>query len=216
MEVEALWYQLLATLELSARRRGEPAREREWAKRKRLAGKSFLRRLWIEDGRYLADGWTAEGGADRSVRANMVVAASLELSPLTLGKRTDVLRRAEGELLTPFGLRSLAPMDPRYEGHHHGTPAERESARHQGSVWPWLLGAYVEGMVRVQGGRKRPLARLRLSLDVFFEHLERQGLNQVSELFDGDPPHKPSGAVAQAINVAELLRAVRLLEVGRP
>jgi predicted glycogen debranching enzyme len=212
VEIEALWYQLLAMLEADSARRGDEARAREWGTRKRLAGKTFLRRLWLEDDRYLADVWHPETGADRSLRPNQVLAAALEFSPLSPGRRSDVVRWMDIELRTPFGLRTLAPQDPRYVGHYVGTQDARDSAYHQGTVWPWLLGAYVEAFLRVHPSRRRKIEELRASLDVFRAHLDAHGLNQVSEVFDADPPHAPGGTFAQAWSVAELLRAVRLLD----
>jgi len=212
VEIEGLWYQLLALLEQHSRKKGDADGERDWAVRRRLAGKSFLRRLWLDDERYLADLWHSDNGADRSLRPNQVIAASLEFSPLSQAKRADVLHWAEIELLTPFGLRTLAPNDPRFEGRYGGSQTQRDGAYHQGTVWPWLIGPYVEAFVRVHGARRRRLRGLRDALERFHENLDRQGLNQLSEVFDGDPPHRPGGTIAQAWSVGEVLRALRLLE----
>jgi glycogen debranching enzyme len=116
-----------------------------------------------------------------------------------------MLRTVERALLTPVGLRTLAPADPEYVGAYGGDQAERDAAYHQGTVWPWLLGPYVDLARRVRGEHwdaravLAPLAR----------HLDEAGLGQVSELFGGDPPHRPGGAIAQAWSVAELLRSWR-------
>ncbi|HVS09678.1 MAG TPA: amylo-alpha-1,6-glucosidase [Planctomycetota bacterium] len=211
VELNALWYFLLAYLEDLARRAGDGEREREWRKRKRLAGRSFLRRFWLEDGRYLADVWK-EGAVDRSVRPNMVIAASLEFSPLSRGKRTDVVKRAELELLTPRGLRSLAPSAAGYRGAYRGGPQQRDGAYHQGTVWPWLIGPFCEAYLRAYGSARHRLQRLRELLAGLDDVLSTQGLNHVSEVFDGDPPHRPGGSIAQAWNTAELLRAWQLIE----
>ncbi|MBI5432812.1 MAG: glycogen debranching enzyme family protein [Planctomycetes bacterium] len=211
VEVNALWWFLLAYLEDLHERAGDHSGAREWTKRKRLATRGFLQRFWLEDERSLADTWK-DGVADRSITANAVIAASLEFSPLTRGKRTDVFRRARAELLTPRGLRTLAPTDPRYVGIHHGTHDDREKARHCGSVWPWVSAFYIENYLRAyvpRLWRMEPLSELVLG---FSDLLQGYGLNQISELYDGDPPHRPRGAIASALNVAELLRALHLLE----
>jgi glycogen debranching enzyme len=145
----------------------------------------------------------------------MVIAASLEWSPLSRGMRTDVVRRATATLLTPFGLRTLEPHHPAYRGRYGGTLQDRDSAYHQGTVWPWLIGPYCEAYLRAYGPRPRRLEILRDLLDGFAAQLSQQGLLHVSEVLDGDPPHRPGGTVAQAWNSAEILRAYRLLEGPR-
>ncbi len=215
IEIVALWYHLLAYLERLHERRGDRRRAERWRRLRRRLRRSMIERFWIEDGRYLGDCWR-DGVLDERVRPNMAIAAALEFSPLTRGKRTDVLGRCEVELLTPYGLRTLSPKDPDYEGRYRGGPEERDRAYHQGTVWPWLLGFWIEGVLRVSPQRVRLRRRIRRLLDGFTDVLDRQGLNQVSEIFDGDPPHKPGGAIAQAWSVGELLRARRLLEASAP
>jgi predicted glycogen debranching enzyme len=218
VEINALWYFLLAYLELLARERGDGRAEREWKKRARLCGRSFLRRFWLEGERYLADVWRPDAAApgghgflDVSLRPNMVIAAALELSPLSRLKRTDVVRHARAELLTPRGLRTLAPFDAAYRGVFRGSPQERDGAYHQGTVWPWLLGFYCEAYLRGYGASAYRVGVLRDLIEGFREPLSSQGLGHISEVFDGDPPHRPGGTFAQAWNTAELLRALELL-----
>jgi glycogen debranching enzyme len=145
----------------------------------------------------------------------MVIAASLEWSPLSRGMRTDVVRTATASLLTPFGLRTLEPRHPAYRGRYGGTIQDRDSAYHQGSVWPWLIGAYCEAYLRAYGPRPRRLAILTDLLDGYAEQLPRHGLCHVSEVLDGDPPHRPGGTIAQAWNTAEILRAYALVDEAR-
>ncbi|TAJ11135.1 MAG: glycogen debranching protein [Planctomycetota bacterium] len=216
VELCALWYQLLGVLEMLEHRAGSNALARPWQELRRSCGRAFLRRFWLDEQRYLADvvrdepphgAWT-----DTSVRPNMVIAAALELSPLSRGKRTDIVKRAEAELVTPCGLRTLAPKNPAYRGRYGGTSDERDLAYHQGTVWPWLLGFHVEAALRAYGPRPERVAALRGLLDSALEPLFRQGLGQISEVCDGDPPHRPDGCIAQAWSVAELLRAHALLD----
>ncbi len=217
VEIEALWYSLLAYLEDIHKRRGESARASarasEWGALKRKAGASFLERFWLPEG-YLADSWK-DGAIERAMRPNMVIAAALEWSPLTRERRADIVRAAETELLVPYGLRTLEPRDPRYHGRYGGGPEERDRAYHQGTVWPWLLGFFCEAWLRAFGRGEPELERVRGLLSALDHQLERAGLLHVSEVFDGDPPHRPGGTIAQAWNTAEILRAWSLVEEAR-
>lgn len=210
VELNALWYSLLAHLELCEARLGDALSAAEWKLRKERAGAAFVERFWLPRERYLADVWK-DGRRDTGVRPNMVIAASLELSPLTRAMRCDVLRCARVELLTPVGLRTLQPRDERYRGRYAGGTEERDRAYHQGTVWPWLLGAFVEGWLRAFGNGEGELRFLRGLLDGFAPVLETNGLLHVPEVFDGDPPHRPGGSIAQAWSSAEILRAFELL-----
>lgn len=210
VELAALWVSLLrqlVELEDGATRRSR------WRLESERASTAFLERFCLPDGA-LADVWR-EGEVDRSVRPNMVLAASLELAPLSRAQRRAVVERARAELVTPYGLRTLAPGSEGYRGTYGGGPEERDGAYHQGTVWPWLVGAYVEASLR--GGRSA--AELEEELAPAFGALEREldglGLNHVSEVFSGDPPHGAGGTIAQAWNTAELLRASALLEGAR-
>jgi predicted glycogen debranching enzyme len=215
VELNALWYFLLTYLERLALERGDRAAARHWMERRRRSRAGFLKRLWLPDEQRLADLWR-DGVADRSVRPNMVIAAALEFSPLSRGKRTDVVRHAGKFLLTPMGLRTLAPDDEAFEPRYAGGPRERDLAYHQGTVWPWLLGFYVEAHLRAFGAAPANLERLRAMLDGIAPQLECCGLGHVSEVADGDPPHRPGGTIAQAWNSGELLRACRMLAEGKP
>jgi glycogen debranching enzyme len=118
-----------------------------------------------------------------------------------------VVERVREHLLTPYGLRSLAPSDPQYRGCFTGGPSERDGAYHQGTVWAWLLGPFITSYVKVNGATdaaRRQAAEWLLPLK---EHLSDAGLGHISEVFDGDAPHRPGGCIAQAWSVAEILRA---------
>jgi predicted glycogen debranching enzyme len=210
VEIAALWCSLLAHLEELARSK---AARRVRAAHKHRARRAFLARFWLEDQGYLADVWR-DGAQDRSVRPNMVLAAALELAPLTKRQRARIVARAEAELLTPRGLRTLSPNDPDYCQRYTGGPDQRDAAYHQGTVWPWLLGFFTEAALRAgkpTKARKAWLAGLWKALE---PELDRGGLDHVSEVFDGDPPHAAGGCFAQAWNTAEWLRARRMLAEG--
>jgi len=114
---------------------------------------------------------------------------------------------AARELLTPYGLRTLAPGDSCYVGHYGSDQHARDCAYHQGTVWPWLLGPFLSAYVKVNGGTEEARMQAAKWLEPFRKHLREAGLGQVSEILDGDPPHHPRGCIAQAWSMAELLRA---------
>jgi glycogen debranching enzyme len=126
-----------------------------------------------------------------------------------------VVEQVETHLLTPLGLRTLAPSDPAYRGHYGGGQLERDGAYHQGTVWPWLIGPFVEAWLRVHqpDAGARAQARTRF-LAPLVEHLDHAGLDHVSEVADGDAPHKPGGTPFQAWSLGELLRVKRMLASG--
>jgi glycogen debranching enzyme len=127
------------------------------------------------------------------------------LSPEKARSVVDVVAR---ELLTPYGLRTLAPGDPNYRPRYEGDQWSRDSAYHQGTVWPWLLGPFITAYLKVNGRTEQARRNVAGWLDPFREHLSIAGLGQISEIFDGDPPHAPRGCIAQAWSVAELLRVL--------
>jgi predicted glycogen debranching enzyme len=212
VEIQALWIQALSfgsRFEKRFRALAEKALE------------SFETRFWNENTGYLNDVVDCDhvrGTADTSLRPNQVLAlgglARTLVSPERARRIVEVLER---ELWTPLGLRTLPTFDPRYQGRYAGGPLERDRAYHQGTVWPWLLGPFVEAWVRVQGStdgakasaRARFVAPLRA-------HLEAAGLGHVSEVADGDFPHGPGGCPFQAWSLGELLRLERIVLASAP
>jgi glycogen debranching enzyme len=118
------------------------------------------------------------------------------------------------ELLTPFGLRTLSPFDPAYRACYGGDPIERDGAYHQGTVWPWLLGSYVDAFLRVYGADEAA-RQVPAMLGLLAAHLRDYGLGGIAEVFDGEPPHRPNGCPWQAWSVAELLRVLAAASVTR-
>ena len=149
-------------------------------------------------------------GQWRSTRSlhppNQIFAVSLPHSMLPWDRARKVVEKVEQRLLTPFGLRTLAPSDPRYRGSYTGSPAERDGAYHQGTVWPWLLGPFITAYIKVNGGREEARRQAQAWLSPLESHLMEAGLGHVSEIFEGDAPHRPCGCIAQAWSVAEILR----------
>ena len=216
VEISALWYNALAFADSLAKAFGEP----EWRRTKQLDAMRavFFKRYWVTDerGDYLADVWR-DGGVETCVRPNQLFALSLPYPVLDEERYVSVLSRVRRCLLTPYGLRTLAPSAPGYRPLYEGGPAERDEAYHQGTVWPWLLGAYGEAVLRaawdVPGSVRELLRTIR---PLFAQHLGDAGIGSVSEIFDGDPPHLPNGCIAQAWSVAECLRLLYLLKEAAP
>ena len=201
VEVNALWYSALRSLERWLSLAGfDPSRTRELADRVSV---SFRSRFWNEKLGYLYDVVDGPDGDDASLRPNQLLALSVS-HPLLHGKLARaVVAAVRDELLTPFGLRTLGPSDPKYAGHYGGGPVERDGAYHQGTVWPWLIGAYVDAHLHAFGAA----GGLGTLLDELLVHLDEAGLGSIAEIFGGDAPHPPDGCVAQAWSVAEVLRS---------
>jgi len=209
VEVNALWYN--AQRILAERCRGiDDTMARHYDTQADLMAPAFVRTFWNDEGGCCYDCVT-EGHADASIRPNQIFAVSLPYSPLTVEQQHGVLRVVTEELLTPVGLRTLSPRDPRYRSRYGGSWESRDRAYHQGTVWAWLLGAYVEAYLKLEGDKPFAVARANELLGAFDDHLLEAGLGYVSEIFDADPPHRPRGCIAQAWSVAEILRAKKLV-----
>jgi glycogen debranching enzyme len=162
--------------------------------------------LWNENGGYLYD--LVNGGPpDASIRPNQILAVSLTHTMLSPERARQVVATVQQHLLTPYGLRSLAPTDPQYRARYEGDGASRDSAYHQGTVWPWLMGPFVTAYIKVHDGAATARLQAEKWLGPLQEHLSDGGLGHLSEIFDGNTPQRPVGCVAQAWSVAEILRA---------
>ena len=144
---------------------------------------------------------------DVSIRPNQIFAVSLHHSMLPPEKERQIVDVVQRELLMPIGLRTLSPRDSNYRPHYQGGVWERDSAYHQGTVWPWLMGPFISAYAKVHCRSRDSKRQADTWLHAFDEHLRTAGLGQVSEIADAEPPHTPRGCIAQAWSVAELLRA---------
>jgi predicted glycogen debranching enzyme len=198
VEINSLWINAVATLRRL--RRLSDKDDSDLRPLETRARASFAARFGSGSGA-LFDVVDGPGGDDPSIRPNQLLALSLPDGP---GGRPAVLRSAVDQLLTPVGLRSLAPGSPGYRGVHRGSPAERDAAYHQGTVWPWLLGPLVDAALNA-GVDLGPV------LHGVESHLAEHGLGSVSETADGDAPHGGTGCPFQAWSVAEVLRAMKRL-----
>ena len=206
VEVQALWINALAILAELRKRAGRRAEGDGLAARVEQLKRRFVETFWNDETGYLDD--VVDGDHhDATIRPNALIALALPFPLLPRESAKAVLAVVEAKLLTPVGLRSLSPDDPSYVGRYEGGPAARDAAYHQGTVWSWLLGPYVDALVRVHGAPGK--AKARKALAGLIAHLADHGLGTVSEIFDGDAPHAPRGCPAQAWSVGELLRAHR-------
>jgi predicted glycogen debranching enzyme len=207
VEIQALWYNALCIMEDLAARFGKIEEQKKYSGMASQIRESFNRIFWNSAGQCLYD-VVSDGRPDASIRPNQVFAVSLHHSMLPTDRARAVVETVERELLTPVGLRTLNQADPRYRASYTGNQYSRDSAYHQGTAWPWLLGPFISAYVRVNGGREESRLRARDLLRGIERHLTEAGLGQISEIFDGDTPHHPRGCFAQAWSVAEILRAL--------
>jgi glycogen debranching enzyme len=175
-------------------------------------GVSFCNLFWNQSGGYLNDCILPDGSVDASIRPNQIFAVSLPFSPLSDEQQKSVVDVVQKELLTPYGLRTLNAGDSRYKGKYTGPQQQRDEAYHQGTVWPYLIGPFVESFLKVNGFSRKSKKKAAEFISPLLDHLAKDGcLGSVSEIFDGDPPHKPRGCITQAWSVAELLRAYQMV-----
>jgi predicted glycogen debranching enzyme len=207
VEIQALWYNALCVMEQLAHEFGDQATERRYRDMAAQTCRSFNELFWNGAAGCLYD--VVDGEArDGSIRPNQIFAVSLPHTMLSPEKAKRVVEVVERNLLTPYGLRSLAPHDPQYRGRYEGDRWRRDGAYHQGTVWAWLLGPFITAYVKVHGSTKDAREKAAQWLPAFRAHVREAGLGHISEIFDGDPPHRPRGCIAQAWSAAELLRAV--------
>ena len=208
VEIQALWVRALAVGEELATKFGDKAYATRCEDDRIRAIKSFRARFWYEQGGYLYDVVDGEGGDDASLRPNQIYAVAFPGELLDAKQAERVVQVVEERLLTPVGLRTLAPGDPQYRPRYEGGVHSRDGAYHQGTVWPFLLGPFVTAWLRVHGGTANAKRTARGFLAGIEQHLGEACLGQVSEIFDADAPHLPRGCFAQAWSIAEPLRAL--------
>ncbi len=188
----------------------EAARYANWAEQ---VGRSFCKLFWNARRDYLNDTILPDGTVDDSLRPNQIFAVSLPFgAPLTRVQQWSVVNAVEQRLLTPYGPRTLSSRDPAYRGRFEGSPRQRDEAYHQGTVWPYLMGPFLEAYLKVRDYSDQSKSDVAQLLRPLLWHLTGDGcLGSVAEVFDGDPIHRPGGCPAQAWSVAELLRIYRTL-----
>jgi predicted glycogen debranching enzyme len=206
VEINALWYNALRLLERWVQEeQGDEENARELATHAKRAHDSFNQRFWNADNGWLFDVVDGENGDDPACRPNQLFAISLSNPVLDEKHWRSVVEVAYQRLLTPVGLRTLAPDHPDYKRHYHGDLRSRDAAYHRGTVWPWLIGPFVDAWVKVYPEGK---ARARRFLQHLVDnHLREACVGSISEIFDAEEPFAPRGCIAQAWSVAEVLRS---------
>ncbi len=207
VEIQGLWFNALSLMAEWRSHLGLSATE--YVERAVQCRASFNARYWIDDQHYLYDVVDGEHGDDASGRPNQLLAFSLHHPVLDSSRWSAVTDYVRRELLTPYGLRTLSPSHPDYRRNYHGDLITRDGAYHQGTVWPWLIGPYLDAeraLAKLQG-RAADTTLLRS----FESHLAQFGVGSIAEIFDAEPPYQPRGCIAQAWSVAEVLRT-RMIE----
>ncbi len=203
VEINALWFNALRLLAGWLRESGDDSAANRYAGHAQRAQRSFNERFWLADGGYLYDVIDGPNGDDDSVRPNQIFAISLEHPVLAPERWAPVLAVVERELLTPTGLRSLSPNNPDYKKNYHGDLQTRDAAYHQGTVWAWLIGPFLDAWLKLHPNEQE---KARGFLSAFPAQLDEAGIGTISEVFDAEAPHTPRGCIAQAWSIAEVLR----------
>ena len=212
VEINALWYNALRLLEGWVAQFGGAPGDLRLAEHAERAFASFNEKFWYDEGGYLYDVVDAEGGGDDAAcRPNQVFAIALDHPVLDRSRWQPVLQIVRDRLLTPVGLRSLAPGHPDYKPKYYGDLRSRDAAYHQGTVWGWLIGPFVDAWLKVHPEDR---AGARRFLEGFERHLDEACVGSISEIFDAESPYTPRGCVAQAWSVAEVLRCLLLTVPG--
>ncbi|MDI6691339.1 MAG: amylo-alpha-1,6-glucosidase [Candidatus Bathyarchaeota archaeon] len=208
VEVQALWYNALRIMETLASSFKEKGEAEKYVNIAEKAKESFVEKFWNAEKNCLFD-VVGENEKDASLRPNQIIAVALDFTMLDKTKSEKIVDVVQRELLTPYGLRTLARNDPKYVGAYSGNRRSRDKAYHNGTVWPWLLGPFTKAYLKTKGYAdfRREYALKNFLLPLFTQQPFRAGLGAISEVFDGDPPHTPGGCIAQAWSIAEPLRA---------
>jgi predicted glycogen debranching enzyme len=208
VEIQALWYNALKTMQLLAKNFDNRDTAEKYYDMAVKAQESFLRKFWNPTEEYLFD-VIFEGGADSSLRPNQVFAVSLDFSLLERERAEKVVEAVQKKLWGRYGLKTLPDDDPRYTGEYIGDMGHRDSAYHNGTVWAWLLGPFTTAFLKTKNYEAswRNFAFKIFLQPLFNEEIQHAGLGTVSEIFDGDEPHTSRGCISQAWSVAEPLRA---------
>lgn len=218
VEINALWFSVLTELaDCIGPDNPQGPRCREAAEKCR---KSFVAKFWNDGVGYLNDHlWPDDQGnwhADTTLRPNQILAVSLPRSPLGSAMQRSVVAAVRDRLLSPYGLRTLPEDDPNYHPYYHGDQMQRDGAYHRGTIWPWLIGPYVEALLRTSDFSSACREEAAAVISPLVSNLLGSGLGQLHEIHEASLPHRPEGCIAQAWSVAELLRVLVMIERGEP
>jgi predicted glycogen debranching enzyme len=209
VEVQALWYNTLRTLQLLAEKFDEKHIAEDYSNMAEKAKTSFNEKFWDNERNCLYDVIDEFGRPDLSVRPNQIIVGALDFTLINKEKANHIVEFVQRELLTKAGLRTLPPKDPRYQSKYEDGRESRDKAYHSGTVWPWLTGPFVTSYLKAKGYNDYNVkfASENFIMPLLTEQITRGGLGTISEICDADPPHLPRGCIAQAWSVAEPLRA---------
>jgi predicted glycogen debranching enzyme len=208
VEVQALWFNTLRIMELLASKFNERSEAEKYSQMAENTRKTFVEKFWDSEKNYLFD-VVNEHNKDDSLRPNQIIAVALDFSMLDNSRNEKIVDIVHRELSAPYGLRSLARNDPKYVGVYSGDRRSRDKAYHNGTVWPWLQGPFTTAFLKAKGYAdcRREYALKNFILPLFTEQIFKVGLGTISEILDGEQPHRPRGCISQAWSVAEPLRA---------
>lgn len=207
VEIQALWYNTLNIFSKLLEMNGQEEDARIVCIDANKAKKSFLQKFWFEEGHYLYDVIDEKENPDATLRPNQLFAISLPFALIEGEQAEAVLKIMEEQLYTPVGLKSLPKSDVHYVPVYGGDTYHRDSSYHEGTVWSWLLGPYIDALMKSESENKK--AKAKKVIEDFKYHLNEGCIGSVSEIFDADEPHHPRGCVAQAWGVAEILRVIK-------
>jgi len=213
VEVNALWFNMLSFMDELASQMQDSLKQELQLLLKKIK-KSFCQTFWCEEKGYLYD-FVNGDQKNSALRPNQIFAVSLPYSPLLIKMAVSVMTNVREHLLTPYGLRTLAQNETGYIGFYNGNQAKRDSAYHNGTVWPWLLGHFTEALLKVTSDRRKVVAIIEPCLEALQKHLSEYGIGSIAEIFSGDSPHQPNGCISQAWSVAEVLRLTYLLNMDK-
>lgn len=222
VEINALWYHGLCAMS-EAMREQSPGIANDFDTLAQRVREQFAALFWCEETACFADVLVPDGESwtpDKSIRPNQIIACALQHSPIDTEHKRRAIATVEEHLLTPVGLRTLSPKDSRYHGRFEGRMFERDKAYHQGTVWPWLLGPFVEAVLRVDNFSPASRERAKALLKPLIEQtILGRSLGQLAEVYDGDAapdrPRLPGGCIAQAWSVAAVLDGLALCDQGK-
>jgi predicted glycogen debranching enzyme len=206
VEIQALWYNAICIYSELLKMNKEKEAAKGFAAKAEQIKQSFNQLFWFEQGNYLYDNIDEKNNPVTEIRPNQLFAISLPFALIDDDKKAKaILKTVEENLVTPVGLRSLPASDAHYIGVYGGDQWHRDSSYHEGTVWSWLLGAYVDALIKAKSEK----SKIKTVIDNFAYHLNEGCIGSVSEIFDADAPHHPRGCIAQAWGVAEVLRVIK-------
>ena len=207
VETNALWYNAIMYCLDKSKAAGDKAFGKKWADLAEKLKNSFLATFWNDERGYLAD-YVVFDYVNTQVRPNQLLACAVDYCMLDKHQIKSVLRVVEEQLMTPYGIRSLTPDDPRYVAHYRGTEEQRENAAFNGSVWPWLYAAYIDALQKIQP--RMVESAVNKFLETFEPEMRTAGISCISEMYHGDPPYHGKGAISFALSFAALLYMKKL------